>query len=353
MISPTAPTSIWTGSGNDVILGNGGNDTILAFEGNNTLVGGAGADLVHLRRRSSISSSATRTMTPWSPARVQIRYSAAKAMTASSQAWSSPTTVSAMTACLGNEGNDRIIAGAGADTISGGADADVFIYEDPADDGSSGATVEFITDLNWAQDGFRWAWTVEFAAVTSPGGAGNLTQAAANALLAAWQQNGSADVNVAAVFAFQGRTYLVSDSNGTAQRCVPEQRRYPDRHHRRGRHGQPECPEHALTQSAEAASLHPERADRGRHSKVVPSLFAVASRASQATCAYTRGPRNGRWRLENAVIGRSPDREAALQSGWAAIRHAQCSVPRATSTAGSRYGRRPNCSAGSGGRFSR
>ena len=91
----------------------------------------------------------------------------------------------------------------------------MFIYEDPADDGSSGASVEFITDLNWAQDGFRWAWSVEFAAVTSPGGAGNLGQAAANALLAAWQQNGSADVNVAAVFAFQGRTYLVSDSNGT------------------------------------------------------------------------------------------------------------------------------------------
>jgi hypothetical protein len=91
----------------------------------------------------------------------------------------------------------------------------VFIYESLADDGSSGGTVEFITDLNWAADSFDFPWSVEFAAVTSAGSAGSLGQAAANALLAAWQQNGSADVNVCAAFAFQGRTYLVADSNLT------------------------------------------------------------------------------------------------------------------------------------------
>jgi Ca2+-binding RTX toxin-like protein len=205
--------SIWTGSGNDVVLGNGGNDTILGGEGNNVLVG-AGADFVfsgddldfifgNENNDTLISGKGPDTVFGG-----QGNDSIVTGLVLSDDGFGNDS-------ILGNEGSDRIIAGTGADTISGGADADVFIYEDPGDDGSSGGSVEFITDLSWAVDSFAFAWSVEFAAVTSPGGAGNLGQAAANALLAAWQQNGSADVNVAAVFTFQGRTYLVSDSNLT------------------------------------------------------------------------------------------------------------------------------------------
>jgi Ca2+-binding RTX toxin-like protein len=115
---------------------------------------------------------------------------------------------------LGNEGDDTIQGNLGADTISGGSGRDRFNYFNAADDGNgaAGGPIEIITDVNFAEDRFYMGFDVEFVAVTSASGANNLTQAAEIALFAAWQQHGSIPHSVAAVFAFQGGTYLVADS---------------------------------------------------------------------------------------------------------------------------------------------
>jgi hypothetical protein len=57
-----------------------------------------------------------------------------------------------------------------------------------------------------------FTWHVDFATTVSVGAAGNLTQAATNAVAAAWAADGSAAARVAAVFAFNGRNYLAADS---------------------------------------------------------------------------------------------------------------------------------------------
>jgi Ca2+-binding RTX toxin-like protein len=117
-------------------------------------------------------------------------------------------------AVQGNEGNDTIAGSSGLDTISGGTGADQFRYGMPAGDGNNadgGGPVEFITDVNWAEDQFfTGTQTVTFTTSAGAGTGANLAAAANNAIGAAFGLAGSTGW-VAAQFTFGGRTYLAVD----------------------------------------------------------------------------------------------------------------------------------------------
>ena len=107
----------------------------------------------------------------------------------------------------------RLRGNTNIDTLSGGSGNDVFVYEDSADDGDNapgGGPVEFITDVNWAEDRFQTPVVVTFAANMGAGTGVDLNTSANNAIAAAFALNGGAGV-VAAQFTFGGRTYLAID----------------------------------------------------------------------------------------------------------------------------------------------
>ena len=110
----------------------------------------------------------------------------------------------------GNEGNDSLRGDDEIDTISGGSGNDVFVYADADDDGdnaSGGGPVEFITDVNFAEDRFDTPTAITFATNLGAGVGANLAAAADASINAATALNGGTNT-VAAQFTFGGRTYL-------------------------------------------------------------------------------------------------------------------------------------------------
>ena len=101
------------------------------------------------------------------------------------------------------------------DTIAGGAGNDVFVYMFAGDDGNNatgGGPVEFVTDVNWAEDKFQTlVQPVTFAANMGAGTGANLAASANNAIAAAQALSGGNTAWVAAQFTFAGRTYLAID----------------------------------------------------------------------------------------------------------------------------------------------
>jgi hypothetical protein len=114
----------------------------------------------------------------------------------------------------GNEGNDTIRAGTAIDTISGGSGNDVFAYSDAGDDGDNatgGGPVEFITDVNFAEDRFQTVPAITFATNTGAGTGVDLAGSATNAINAAAALGGTQAV--AAQFTFGGRTFLAINTD--------------------------------------------------------------------------------------------------------------------------------------------
>jgi Ca2+-binding RTX toxin-like protein len=203
--------SLFVGTGADLVFGNGGNDTIRDHGGNNTLIGGAGndsvqcttagTDLIFANEGDDTVGSASGQDTVFGGiGNDQIAGGADGGQL-----------------LLGNEGNDTLDGLLGIDTISGGSGADVFRYFNADYDGANanaGGPIEFITDVNFDEDRFQLFFGINFAAVTSSGAAVNLEDAADAAVGAAFALNGNTG-NVAAVFTFNGRSYLATDANGT------------------------------------------------------------------------------------------------------------------------------------------
>jgi Ca2+-binding RTX toxin-like protein len=204
--------SILTGAGADVVLGNGGADSIFGGNGNNVLVGGFGADCVAGGNDADFLFGNQDNDT------IDMGNGEGADTVFAGQGNDSILATSGLgrATILGNEGNDSFFAAGGADTIAGGAGSDLFRYSNPNDDGdgAAGGPIEHITDVNFAEDRFQIsAVNVSFAASAGTGNATNLTQAAANAVDTVSRQSTSSG-SVAAVFAWQARTYLAIDTFG-------------------------------------------------------------------------------------------------------------------------------------------
>jgi Ca2+-binding RTX toxin-like protein len=203
---------IITGAGADVVLGNGGLDIIDGGDGNNVLVGGFGSDTIEGGDNADLmfgnQDNDTINMGGGSGADTVFAGQGNDIVFVNSGV--------ANARIDGNEGNDTIDGGEGADTVTGGAGLDRFLYFDAGDDGNgaAGGAIEFVTDVNFSEERFYVGGDIEFAATASAGAATNLTQAATNALAAVHQMNNSAPVGIAALFTFQGRTYVAADRNG-------------------------------------------------------------------------------------------------------------------------------------------
>ena len=167
-------TFVRIGSEGDLVFGNEGDDIVVEGDGDNTIFGGLGNDSI----RSGDGRDSVQ----------------------------------------GNEGNDSIGAGLGIDTMSGGEGADQFRYNLPSGDGdnaNAGGPVDFITDLNWAEDRFFTATQpVTFATDAGAGTGANLAASANNAIAAAFALAGNTGW-VAAQFTFGGRTYLAIDQTNS------------------------------------------------------------------------------------------------------------------------------------------
>ena len=213
---PTAPISILTASGADLVFGNGGNDTTDAGGGANTVIGGfgndsvvvlAGNDLIFLNEGNDTVEAGDGANTVFGGLGNDTILGRAGRET-----------------LQGNEGNDTIRGDGGGtvgiDTIAGGAGNDVFAYTDGGGDGNNalgGGPVELITDLDWSVDRFQTTPPVAFATNAGAGTGADLNASANNAIAAAFALNGGAAVNVAAQFTFSGRTYVAIslDANNT------------------------------------------------------------------------------------------------------------------------------------------
>ena len=176
MVAGFGNDSLGTGAGNDLVFLNEGNDVVdRSCGGNNTIFGGLGNDCIF-----DVSTGAS--------------------------------------TIQGNEGNDTIRARQGIDTLSGGAGNDVFDYFGTDDDGNNaagGGPVELITDVNFADDRFRFAnQQITFAANMGAGTGVDLNTSANNAIAAAFALSGGGANWVAAQFTFGGRTYLAVDQGG-------------------------------------------------------------------------------------------------------------------------------------------
>ena len=165
--------SILTGAGFDLIFANESNDVVEAGDGANTVFGGLGNDVIGTGTGADLIQ--------------------------------------------GNEDNDTIRGRLGADTISGGSGNDLFVYQQPADDGDGAAAaagaVERITDLNWAEDRIQAFRSIAFAANVGAQAGASLSAAADRAIVAAFELNNKAPVNVAAQFTFDGHTYLAINTD--------------------------------------------------------------------------------------------------------------------------------------------
>jgi Ca2+-binding RTX toxin-like protein len=198
--------SLVSGGGADFIFGNGGADTIVSGPGNDTVVAGFTSDSVAADGGNNIifGNEGDDTLA------ADVGPGASTVFAGLGNDWVR------MAAGAGggdnlqaNEGNDTIFGGGGVDTMAGGDGGDLFIYyRDTSDDGSSTGAVELITDLNWAADRFQTFTPVAFAFDTGPRGGTTLAAAANDAIEEAFRRNSNRNENVAAQFAFNGRTYL-------------------------------------------------------------------------------------------------------------------------------------------------
>lgn len=195
--------SILTGAGADLLFGNGGADTIDSGTGADTIVAGFGNDTITavtagLRlifgNEGDDTINGSGFMTVFGGLGNDSTWSSGDADT-----------------IQGNEGNDTIRGDGGIDTIAGGTGNDVFRYAAASEDGDNatgGGPVEFITDVNWAEDRIQTSVGVAFAANMGAGTGVNLATAATNAIAAANALAGGGATQVGAQFTFGGRTYL-------------------------------------------------------------------------------------------------------------------------------------------------
>ena len=172
--------SILDEGGGNLVFGNEGNDTciVLPLFGSGTVFGGLGNDSMHMIGAAAGGADSLQ----------------------------------------GNEGNDTLYGGGNIDTLAGGSGNDVFSYLNAHDDGNNaagGGPVERIIDLNWAEDRLQALNAVAFAADTGTGTGATLNAAAAGAIAAAFALNGSQNVNVAAQFTFNGRTFVAINQDTT------------------------------------------------------------------------------------------------------------------------------------------
>ena len=142
--------SILTGSGADLLFGNGGADTINSGTGNDTIVAGFGNDTVTTANPGLhlvFGNEGNDTI------------NGAGFMTVFGGLGDNSTWTGSDTDTIqGNEGNDTIRGDVGIDTVAGGAGNDVFRYaasDEDGDNAAGGGPVEFITDVNWAEDGSK------------------------------------------------------------------------------------------------------------------------------------------------------------------------------------------------------
>jgi Ca2+-binding RTX toxin-like protein len=197
---------IFGNGGADSIVGNGGPDTIIGGFTADTIVSGTAADFIFGNEANdTINTGANGPDTVFA-----------------GQGEDSVIAGAGRDTLLGNEGNDTIRGGDGIDTISGGAGADLFAYSASGvnggsadgDNANAGGPVEFITDLNWAEDRIQTFVAVVAANATGPGAAANLEDAADNAIAASLALAGGGAQRVAATFAFNGRSYVAIDQGG-------------------------------------------------------------------------------------------------------------------------------------------
>ena len=198
--------SLTSAGGSDFIFGNGGADTIAAGAGANTVVAGfgvdsvltgAGADLIFANESNDVVEAGDGANTVFGGLGNDVIGAGAGA-----------------DSILGNENNDTIRGRLGADTIAGGSGNDLFVYQTSADDGSaSSGAVDRITDLNWAEDRIQLFRSIAFAANVGAQPGADLSAAADRAILAAFELNNKAPVNVAAQFTFDGHTYLAINTD--------------------------------------------------------------------------------------------------------------------------------------------
>ena len=228
-----------TGSaGGDIIFGNGGADSIVGNGGPDTIIGGFNADTIVAGTAADFifGNEANDTINTGGGAGADTVFAG--------QGDDSVLAADGRDTLLGNEGNDTIRGGLGIDTITGGAGADLFAYSLSAgnggaadgDNANAGGPVEFITDVNFAEDRFQVFSAIAFAAASSPAQRPTWrmrpTRPSGRSLALA----GGGAQRVAATFTFNGRSY-VGDRPGRRVRCVHRLVRPPDRHHRLHRHG--------------------------------------------------------------------------------------------------------------------
>jgi Ca2+-binding RTX toxin-like protein len=207
--------SIVSGTGADLVFGNGGADTISVADGANTAVGGAGGDSIVAGINNDLifANEANDTVLAGNGANTVF----------GGQGNDSIIGGTGRDTIQGNEGNDTLrgdLLGVGSiDTISGGAGNDVFTYGSALEDGDNvagGGPVEFLTDVDWSVDRIQLLGPViTFAANMGAGTGVNLATSATNAIAAAVALNGGG-TDVAAQFTFTGRTYVVMNLGGGA-----------------------------------------------------------------------------------------------------------------------------------------
>ena len=205
--------SIRTGSGADLVFGNGGNDTIRSNEGGDTVIGGVGND--------SLQATGNATDLIFANEGDDTVQAASGDDTVYGGQGNDMVTGGATSGQLlmGGEGNDTVTGLLGIDTLIGGAGADVFYYlNDPDEDGDNavaGGPIEQITDVNFDEDRFRVFNAVSYAANVGAVNGANLEASAEIAIQASLALGGGgAAQHVAAQFTFNGREYLAIDQGG-------------------------------------------------------------------------------------------------------------------------------------------
>jgi hypothetical protein len=92
---------------------------------------------------------------------------------------------------------------------------DYFGTDDDGNNAAGGGPVDFITDVNFADDRFRFAnQQITFATNTRAGTGVHLNTSANNAIASAFARGGGGATRAAAQFTFGGRTYLAVDQGG-------------------------------------------------------------------------------------------------------------------------------------------
>jgi hypothetical protein len=191
------------------VFGNGGADTVATFTGSATEIGGFGNE-------SFFVFAASQALFFGNEGNDSVNFggnATGAATVFGGQGNDSHWTNNVRHSLQGNEGNDTLRGDDQIDTIAGGSGNDVFQYADANDDGNNaagGGPVEFLTDVNWAEDriGTFAATAVTFAANTGAETGVDLNASANNAIAAAFALNGGVATNVAAQFTFGGRTYV-------------------------------------------------------------------------------------------------------------------------------------------------